>query len=69
MTANINIQKCSASEIIFKLDTAESIENFLLDVLTPQEKKVLDMRWHIAQLLHMGKFSYAEIAKQLNTSC
>lgn len=49
---------CSTSEM----------ENFLIDLCTPQEIKVLKERWRVCQLLDQGTYSYRDIHKMTGAS-
>ncbi len=56
------------AQALSRLKTAQEIESFLLDILTPQEKEAIETRWKIANLLVEDKLSYLEIAQKVNTS-
>ena len=55
------------SEILNKIKTKESINNFLLEILTESEVETLSKRWCIVKMLLDGK-TQREISKELNVS-
>jgi TrpR-related protein YerC/YecD len=56
------------AKALLNLRTLKEIESFLLDILTPGEVNVIEMRWQIANLLMEDKLSYLEIANKVGTS-
>ncbi len=56
------------TEAFLTLKTAKDVQNFLLDILTPQEFRAMKTRWEVANLLLEDKMSYIDIAKKANTS-
>ncbi|MDP1723083.1 MAG: YerC/YecD family TrpR-related protein [Alphaproteobacteria bacterium] len=55
-------------EALLSLNDRDEAQNFLKDLLTPQEKQVLEERWRVCQLLEKGGLSYREIHKLTNAS-
>lgn len=55
-------------EALLTLKTAPEYEKVLRDLLTPQEIRVMEERWRIAQLLDRGEKSYREIAAETGAS-
>lgn len=55
------------SAAILTLQTPEEIQAFLQDLCTQQELKILNERWTIAKLVHMG-FSYRVISRKTGAS-
>ena len=56
------------SKVIVDLESTKEVENFLKDILTPNEIAVIEERWAIAKLLYKKELSYREIATKLGTS-
>ena len=56
------------SKVIVDLKSTKEVENFLKDILTPNEIAVIEERWAIAKLLYKKELSYREIAAELGTS-
>lgn len=55
-------------EALINLKDRTDAQNFLKDLLTPQEKQALEERWRVCQLLEKGGLSYREIHKQTGAS-
>ena len=51
------------SDAILHLKTKNEVDNFLIDLCTPNEIKTLKERWKVCQLLAIGDLSYREIHK------
>jgi len=49
-------------EALLLLETKEEAYNFLKDLCTPQEMKVLAERWKVCKLLEKGDLSYRDIS-------
>lgn len=56
------------AQALLTLKTAAEYEKVLRDLLTPQEIRVMEERWRIAQMLDDGDKSYREIAAQTGAS-
>ena len=56
------------SKVIVDLKSTKEVENFLKDILTPNEIEAIEERWAIAKLLYRKELSYREIAAELGTS-
>jgi len=56
------------AEALLTLETASEYEKVLRDLLTPQEIRVMEERWRIAQMLDEGGKSYREIAAETGAS-
>lgn len=56
------------SKAILDLKSTKEVENFLKDILTPNEIGAIEERWSIAKLLYKKELTYREIATQLGTS-
>lgn len=56
------------AEALLTLKTAEEYGKVLRDLLTPQEIRVMEERWRIAQMLDQGEKSYREIAAETGAS-
>lgn len=56
------------AEALLTLKTASEYEKVLRDLLTPQEIRVMEERWRIAQMLDAGEKSYREIAAETGAS-
>lgn len=56
------------AEALLTLKTAEEYGKVLRDLLTPQEIRVMEERWRIAQMLDQGGKSYREIAAETGAS-
>ena len=56
------------SKVIVNLKSTKEVENFLKDILTPNEIEAIEERWAIAKLLYRKELSYREIAAELGTS-
>lgn len=50
------------------INAAKDMEQFLIDLCTPAELRALSERWHVAQLLDKGTFSYRDINAQTGVS-
>jgi len=53
---------------LLTLKTTAEYEKVLRDLLTPQEIRVMEERWRIAQMLDQGGKSYREIAAETGAS-
>ena len=51
-----------------RLDHAEAVKAFLIDLCTPAELRALTERWHVAQILDEGKKSYRDIQAETGVS-
>jgi len=58
----------SLIEAILLLKTPEETQNFLSDLCTPQELKVLSERWKVCQFLDLESYSYREIHQKTTAS-
>ena len=71
MNRNTQIKKnknlSEICSIASKLKTAEDIESFLSELLTPSELEDVTKRWEIFKMLH-GKKPQRSIAKELSVS-
>ena len=56
------------TKAILGLKSTMEIENFLKDILTPNEINAIEERWSIAKLLYKKELTYREIATELGTS-
>lgn len=56
------------SKILADIDQAQDIQNFMLDLCTPQEIKAMSERWEICCLLHHTRLSYREIHQKTGVS-
>ena len=56
------------TKAILVLKSTKEIENFLKDILTPNEIGAIEERWAIAKLLYKKELTYREIAIELGTS-
>ena len=56
------------TKAILSLKSTMEIENFLKDILTPNEINAIEERWAIAKLLYKKELTYREIATELGTS-
>ncbi|MDB9813262.1 YerC/YecD family TrpR-related protein [Gammaproteobacteria bacterium] len=56
------------TKAILELKTSKEVENFLKDILTPNEIGAIEERWAIAKLLYKKELTYREIATELGTS-
>lgn len=48
--------------------SANEMQRFLKDLLTPQEEKAMRERWLIARRLHQGEMSYRAISAETGAS-
>ena len=55
------------SKILKNINTAEEVQNFLLELLTESELGTLSKRWRIVKMLIEGR-TQRDIAKALNVS-
>ncbi len=53
---------------IARLDSVETIQQFLIDLCTPAELRALRERWHVAQILDEGEKSYRDIQAETGVS-
>lgn len=53
---------------LLKCWTREEMEHFLQDLCTPQERRSLQERWRVCQLLAQGDLSYRQIHDQTGAS-
>ena len=58
----VQVMTTTLAEALLTLKTAGEYEKVLRDLLTPQEIRVMEERWRIAQMLDAGGKSYREIA-------
>ncbi len=56
------------SHAFLALENSSEVRKFLRDILTPQEFKVMEERWAIAQMLYRRDCSYREISSLTGTS-
>lgn len=51
-----------------RLDTPDTVKDFLIDLCTPAELRALSERWHVAQILNEGDKSYRDIQAETGVS-
>lgn len=56
------------SEALTKLETAEEMRRFLVDLCTPAELRALSERLHVARLLNDTDMSYRDISSKTGVS-
>ncbi|MBL4870472.1 MAG: TrpR like protein, YerC/YecD [Robiginitomaculum sp.] len=56
------------AQAFFSVHSLSEMENFLTDLCTPAELRALSERWHVAQILNVGKLSYRDINAQTGVS-
>lgn len=50
------------------LEGEQEVQNFLIDLCTPQELKAMAERWEIAKLLQAQELSYRDISEKTGAS-
>ncbi len=65
---NISDNSIDLNEALAKLETADEIKRFLVDLCTPAEIRALTERWQVAQLLDGTNMSYRDISAQTGVS-
>ena len=68
MSASREKYKKGLYKALASLKTQKQMELFMLDLCTPAELEAFAERWEIANLLHQGKMSYRDIAKETGAS-
>ncbi|TVQ82266.1 MAG: transcriptional regulator [Micavibrio sp.] len=56
------------AKALLTIKTEEEYARVMKDLMTPQEIRVLEERWRIAQMLEAGEQSYREIAAETGAS-
>ncbi len=56
------------AKALLTIKTEEEYAQVMKDLMTPQEIRVLEERWRIAQMLEAGEQSYREIAAETGAS-
>jgi len=56
------------AKALLTIKTEEEYARVMKDLMTPQEIRVLEERWRIAQMLEAGEKSYREIAAETGVS-
>ncbi len=65
---NVLGKSIGLNEALAKLETAEEMRRFLVDLCTPAEVRALTERWLVAQLLDGTDLSYRDISAQTGVS-
>ncbi len=68
MHADRHTKEIDLYTAILMLENVDECRRFLIDLLTPQEMKVLQERWRVCQLLDQGELSYRDIHQKTGAS-